>query len=351
MFCIKCGKTLDTSVDVCPDCGTKVVLPEGFDPNKDDTVKVDIDMLIGEKTVSADHSALVRKAVAAANANTAPEATAAEPVTDVAPVAPTVPVMQDAVPHSPAGFDLKSVKKTMNGRSILIDDSPLPGTLPAYLTPVPVQAIPSAMSQVQMSAPAVAQKPQDKKTLIIIIVAAVLGVALIAVILAFFLGGDKDNDRENEEKVITASATEIRTEAEPKKSDKEDFISDKTGVNSIIGSLDSTDGYFKGDDEAEDDNGYENDRPELPSRRPPTNRPTNPFNSSDRFESADKDESEISGSLNNNTDESVGSDNSEENNVENDVAEENNGSMAEIPEENNNETNGSVEALPPSIND
>ncbi|MBP3696568.1 MAG: hypothetical protein J6J45_03400 [Clostridia bacterium] len=351
MFCIKCGKTLDTSVDVCPDCGTKVVLPEGFDPNKNDTVKVDIDMLIGEKTVSADHSALVRKAVAAANANTAPEATAAEPVTDVAPVAPTVPVMQDAVPHSPAGFDLKSVKKTMNGRSILIDDSPLPGTLPAYLTPVPVQAIPSAMSQVQMSAPAVAQKPQDKKTLIIIIVAAVLGVALIAVILAFFLSGDKDNDRENEEKVITASATEIRTEAESKKSDKEDFISDKTGVNSIIGSLDSTDGYFKGDDEAEKDNGYENNRTELPSRRPPTNRPTNPFNSSDSFESADKDESEISGSLNNNTDESVGSDNSEENNVENDAAEENNGSMAEIPEENNNEANGSVEALPPSIND
>lgn len=351
MFCIKCGKTLDTSVDVCPDCGTKVVLPEGFDPNKNDTVKVDIDMLIGEKTVSADHSALVRKAVAAANANTAPEATAAEPVTDVAPVAPTVPVMQDAVPHSPAGFDLKSVKKTMNGRSILIDDSPLPGTLPAYLTPVSVQAIPSAMSQVQMSAPAVAQKPQDKKTLIIIIVAAVLGVALIAVILAFFLSGDKDNDRENEEKVITASATEIRTEAESKKSDKEDFISDKTGVNSIIGSLDSTDGYFKGDDEAKKDNGYENNRTELPSRRPPTNRPTNPFNSSDSFESADKDESEISGSLNNNTDESVGSDNSEENNVENDAAEENNGSMAEIPEENNNEANGSVEALPPSIND
>lgn len=350
MFCIKCGKTLDMSVDVCPDCGTKVVLPEGFDPNKNDTVKVDIDMLIGEKTVSADHSALVRKAVAAANANTAPEATATEPVTDVAHVAPTVPVMQDAVPHSPAGFDLKSVKKTMNGRSILIDDSPLPGTLPAYLTPVPVQ-VPSAMSQVQMSASAVAQKTQNKKTLILIIVAAVLGVALIAVILAFFLGGDKDNDRENEEKVITASATEIRTEAESKKSDKEDFISDKTGVNSIIGSLDSTDRFLNGDNEAEKDNGYENNRTELPSRRPPTNRPTNPFNSSDRFESADKDESEISGSLNNNQDESVGSDLGEEDNAENDVAEENNGSTAEIPEENNNEANGSVEALPPSIND
>ncbi len=348
MFCIKCGKTLDTSADVCPDCGTKVVLPEGFDPNKDDTVKVDIDMLIGEKTVSADHSALVRKAVAAANANTVPEATAAEPVTDVAPVAP---VMQDAVPHSPAGFDLKSVKKTMNGRSILIDDSPLPGALPAYLAPVPVQAIPSAMPQVQMSAPAVAQKPQDKKTLILIIAAAVLGVALIAVILAFFLGGDKDNDRENEEKVITVAATEKRTEAESKKSDKEDFISDKTGVNSIIGSLDSTDGYLNGDDEAEDDNGYENDRPELPTRRPPTNRPTNPFNSSDRFESADKDESAISGSLNNNPDESVGSDLGEEDDIKNDVAEENNGSTAEIPEENNNEINGSVEALPPSISD
>lgn len=351
MFCIKCGKTLDTSVDVCPDCGTKVVLPEGFDPNKDDTVKVDIDMLIGEKTVSADHSALVRKAVAAANANTAPEAPAAEPVTDVAPAVPAVPVMQDTVPHSPAGFDLKSAKKTMNGRSILIDDSPLPGAVPAYLAPVPAQAIPSAMPQVQMSAPAVAQKPQDKKALILIIAAAVLGVALIAVLLVFFLGGDKDDDRENEENAITAAATEKRTEAESKKSDKEDFISDKTGVNTIIGSLDSTDRFLNGDDEAEDDNGYENDRPELPSRRPPTNRPTNPFNSSERPEPDNKDESAISGSLNNNPDESVGSDIDKEDNGENDVAEENNGSTAEIPEENNNEINGYVEVLLPSIND
>ena len=35
MFCIKCGKTLEPTARVCPDCGTKVILPEGFVPEND----------------------------------------------------------------------------------------------------------------------------------------------------------------------------------------------------------------------------------------------------------------------------------------------------------------------------
>lgn len=348
MFCIKCGKTLDSSVDVCPDCGTKVVLPEGFDLQKENTVKVDIDMLVGEKTVAADHSALARKAFAAANADTASEPSAEGPEAVVAPVAPTAPVMKDTVPHSPADFDLKSAKKTMNGRSILIDDSPLPGTVPAYLAPAPVQAAPCATPQVQMSAtPAVAQKPQGKKTLILIIAAAVLGVAIIAVLLVFFLGGDKKgNGKDNDDKeyVITAAATEKRTEAESGKSDKEDFISDKTGVNTIIGDEENTDRFLFGNE-----NGDEYDEPLT--RRPSGNKPVNPFAPDDRNEDDDKDESVLNGSFGDNVDESADSDSGEDNNVENNLQQDNNSNTDEPLEDDNINPEGASSVISlPSIN-
>lgn len=221
MFCIKCGKTLDSSVEVCPDCGTKVVLPEGYEPTVvEKTVKMDMEMLVGEKTVSADHSAIARKAAAAANANTVAD------VPQTAPVAPAAPVAQDTVPHSPAGFDLKSVKKVMNGRSILIDDSPLPGTVPAYLAPVappapPVQTAAPSMAYdymearpsaaAPMAAPVEAKKQPDKK--IIIAAAAVLCVALVAVLLIFAFGKkDDDADKKDKNNNITAAPTELRTE-------------------------------------------------------------------------------------------------------------------------------------------
>lgn len=349
MFCIKCGKTLEPSMDVCPDCGTKVVLPEGFDPNKDNTIKVDIDMLVGEKTVAADHGALARKAAAAASANTATEAPSAEPVVNTAPVAS---VVQDSVPHSPAGFDLKSVKKTMNGRSILIDDSPLPGAVPAYIVPAPVQAVPSPMSPAQFTEPL--SKPQKKKTLILIVAAAVLGVALVAVLLAFFLGGDKDKkgrDKDKEEDNGTAvTLAEVGNDDESEKSDKEDFISDKTGVN-IIGDEKETDRFWDKDDDEGKENGDRNESLESPSRRPPSNRPTNPFNSEDRTE-PDNDNSPV---LNvptvNNPDKPVSSDTAE--NIGDNDKEETNRVYGEEYEENETkpEENDFSETLPNVEND
>lgn len=177
MFCIKCGKTIDPFVDACPDCGIKVILPEGF--------------------------------------------------------------------------DMKNVKKTMNGRSILIDDSPLPGTVPAYLASASVKTSLSEMPQGQLAGePSVEEKPQDKKALILIIAAAVLGVVLIAILVAFFLGDDKNTIKHKAKENATAAVlTEMRTKGKSEKSNKDDFISDKTGVNTILGSLDSTYGYIEGDNE------------------------------------------------------------------------------------------------------
>lgn len=221
MFCIKCGKTLDPCAVVCPDCGTKAVIPDGFDLHK--KTEPDIEMLSGEKTVAADYGALARKAAAAANANTTAEVTASDPVSAVSSV------MQDAVPHSPAGFDLNSVRKTMNGRSILIDDSPFPGTVPAYLAP-PVQAAPSVMPQAQYAADDSAyDKTQNKTALILIIAAAVFAVALVAGVL-FFVLNDKNKDKEEREPSTKVTVTESKFE----KLDKDDFISDETASGTLV---------------------------------------------------------------------------------------------------------------------
>lgn len=219
MFCIKCGKTLDSSAESCPDCGTKVVLPEGYEPTVvEKTVKMDMEMLVGEKTVSADHSAIARKAAAAATANTVADAPQA------------APVVQDAVPHSPAGFDFKSVKKVMNGRSILVDDSPLPGTVPAYLAPVAPPAVqnaapsmaydymdaqtaPLAAPSAAIAAPVASKKKTDKKVIILIAAAAALCVALIAVLLIFaFDKKDDDAEKNDKKNNITAAPTEMQQE-------------------------------------------------------------------------------------------------------------------------------------------
>lgn len=218
MFCIKCGKTLEPSAVACPDCGTNVNGADGFDLHK--ITEPDIEMLSGEKTVAADYGALARKAAAAANANTAAEATA------FASAASSV--MQDNVPHSPAGFDLKNVKKTMNGRSILIDDSPFPGTVPAYLAP-PVQAAPPLVPQAQRAADdSSSGKPQNKTAVILIIAAAVLAVALIAGVL-FFVINNKDKDERE-----PSAVTEYRTDGESEKLDKSDFTSTETANGILI---------------------------------------------------------------------------------------------------------------------
>ena len=197
MFCIKCGKTLDPSTTVCPDCGTKVVLPEGFDLQNETATMLDIDMLIGEKTVSADHSAIARKAAAATSeqANDTPATTKpAEPA----------PVAEPSVPHSPTGFDLNGAKKIMNGRSILIDDSPTPGSMPVYTAAAPA------------SAPVTANNNPDNKKLLIALIAAIVAIAVIAGILLFvFLGKDKDKEKGSDREDITLptiSETERATE-------------------------------------------------------------------------------------------------------------------------------------------
>lgn len=196
MFCIKCGKVLDPSAKICPDCGTKVILPEGFEPDNG-AGNIDVDMLIGEKTVSADHSALARKAAAAANAQSAPAPSFSVP-------APT-PAAEPAVPHSPAGFDLDKAKKIMNGRSILIDDSPVPLSSPLGTS----QAAPVANKK---------QEPASagKKTKLIIIIAAIVEViAVIGAILAVALSGRDDVSEKEKpsETAVETTAEESTTKA------------------------------------------------------------------------------------------------------------------------------------------
>lgn len=196
MFCIKCGKVLDASAKVCPDCGTKVVLPDGFEAESS-TVKTDADMLSGEKTVSADHNAIAKKAAAAANAE----------VTVSAPV--PAPVADSAVPHAPAGFDLDKAKKIMNGRSILIDDSPLPDAMPVATTPAVASAPAASLVAEKRDEPVSA----DKKTKLIVLIAAIVAVAaVIGVVLAVALSGR--NNGEDSAKENTSGTTVAETAAE-----------------------------------------------------------------------------------------------------------------------------------------
>ena len=234
MFCIKCGKTFDSSVSVCPDCGAEVVLP--------------------------------------------------------------------------GGFDLNNAKKTMNGRSILIDDSPLPGTVPAYLASA---SVPKAQFAPCFAAPE--KQPQNKKTLVILVAAAVFCVALIAVILILFLGEDKEEKRKSiEDNYVTVAETEIHTDEDSKKSDKEDFISDKTGVN-IIGNEETTNRFFNGLEEFNKENG-KNENDESSTRQLPGNRPPNPFSSEDRTDPDNMNDSGLNDMLNGKPDEPVDSENGIEDN-------------------------------------
>ena len=198
MFCIKCGKTLDSSARVCPDCGTKVVLPEGFVPDEEDTMN--IDLLTGEKTVAADHEALARKAAAAS-----------------------------AKPEEPkfsTGFDLNSAKKIMNGRSILIDDSPAPSATPVFTAaPAPVQN------------PQNNNKPDSKKYIIIIVAAvAVIAVALAAIFIV--INSKKDNEENNENSSDIATVETTVGETHPSfPNDKEEIFTERFEENTTLGNI------------------------------------------------------------------------------------------------------------------
>lgn len=309
MFCIKCGKTLDPSATVCPGCGTAVVVPEGFDPHNN--TETDIEMLGSEKTVAADYSAIARKAVAASNANTAEEATAVQPVPAVSSV------MQDTVPHSPAGFELKNVKKTMNGRSILIDDSPLPGVMPAYLAP-PVQAVP-AMPQAQSAvAASVNEKPQKKTVTILIIAVAVLSVALVACVLFFIFNG-KDKEKEGSEPSTKVAVSEEQTIDNAEKLDKDDFTSDETASGTLVNNY--TDIFI--------DEGIIPGRPELTEMASANGvigtrpvRPGSPITSGDFIisdESDDKSKQDLSDFINDDTTSAVADNEQEETTAGNEV--------------------------------
>lgn len=171
MFCVKCGKTLDPSADFCPDCGTKAVLPEDFESETENAAKITC-----------------------------------------------VPDMQDVEPSPSTGFDLSGAKKVMNGRSILIDDSPLPGTVPAYCAPVPKPVTPSAFTQSPVEQPPVYVSPQsasqaaepivtvpvanvnpaaekkklDRSILILIVISVVLGLVLAVLMFSIFFGEKLD---------------------------------------------------------------------------------------------------------------------------------------------------------------
>lgn len=188
MFCFKCGKTLDPSVSVCPDCGTEVVLTEGFESHTENIAEAGVNMLDGE-------------------------------------------------PSPPTGFDLNGVKKVMNGKSILIDDSPLPGTVPAYRAAAPKPVTPPAFAQSPVeqppvkaptppAAPAVtepvaavsesvanenpdsAKKKLDRSILILIIISVVLGMILVFLIFSIFFGKNLDlfkgRNKDKENTAITA---------------------------------------------------------------------------------------------------------------------------------------------------
>lgn len=247
MFCIKCGKTLDPSATVCPECGTAVVIPDGFDLHAETNTQQDNELLGSEKTVAADYGVIARKAAQAVNASSFAETEVTEPVRVAGPV------MQDSVPHSPAGFNLKNVKKTMNGRSILIDDSPLPGSLPAYLAP-PVQAVQPIVPSVSYAAPtpaAAEEKTQNSKAVIIAVVAAVVVVALVAGVL-FFVFSNKNKNEDSVDSAQKTSVSEEMTKDKSEKLDKEDFVYDETKGDTLVNSY--TDFYIdggadKGDDE------------------------------------------------------------------------------------------------------
>lgn len=179
MFCIKCGKALEPTACVCPDCGTKVILPEGFVSESSDTVDMDADMLTGEKTVAADYEAIARKAATSAKS--------AEPVT----------LFQE--PKFSTGFDLNSAKKIMNGRSILIDDSPAPAAMPSFVAaaPAPVQ---------NGGDPDNAKK--NNYAVIIIAAIAVIAVAIGAVFAVRFFKEDEKDDGAKAETTAEATAEE-----------------------------------------------------------------------------------------------------------------------------------------------
>ncbi|MBR6785535.1 MAG: zinc ribbon domain-containing protein [Clostridia bacterium] len=200
MFCVKCGKTLEPNAHACPDCGTKVVLPEGYIPESESIVTIDVDMLTGEKTVAADHNAIARKA--------AENAQPAKPSANAPAFQAPPPVAMPEKPKFSTGFDLNSAKKIMNGRSILIDDSPAPSAMPAFASP---------SAAVQNTA-----ESNNKKYIVVIIAAiAVIAVALGAILFVLFSqNGEDDGDNDSRsEKTTTETAV---SETAPFNSGKEE---------------------------------------------------------------------------------------------------------------------------------
>ena len=96
MFCNKCGKADETTNKVFSDCGRKAVFSDDSDTDS-------------EKTVTADYEAIARKAAVA-----------------------SFSTFQAEKLKKSTGFDINNAKTVMNGRSVLIDDSPVSDTTSVY---------------------------------------------------------------------------------------------------------------------------------------------------------------------------------------------------------------------------